>query len=299
MKRKRSSTPTQNRCNIPPATRSVQTSYNGCTLLQLPRELRVRILQNLLYSSELLGKNSDDSHKHISVRHFKKTFTFYPAILRVCRQVHYEGYEILYRQNTAKAAIILWSDGESSTVECLDDFIPLPDLGVTIAHSFIKWDVTVKLNTKIPKNVPDKIFTFISDILSVIPNLNKLKVRLELWDHRDLFDPESHIIFADPHDFDDIAEQIFRPFSSIRVRQVEFVDKREYPIRTTLPLSRLMMSDIPPPMTLHRLFNDLDLFLDNSLSEQSRRVVKARWPFSGWLVTSTTSMPFAPPYGCS
>ena len=115
----------------------------------------------------------------------------------------------------------------------------------------------------------------------MIPNLNKLKVRLELWDHRDLFDPESHIIFADPYDFDDIAEQIFRPFSIIRVRQVEFVDKREYPIRTTLSLSRLMMSDIPPPMTLHRLFNDLDLFLDNSLSEQSRRVVKARLALLG------------------
>ena len=36
------------------------------------------------------------------------------------------------------------------------------------------------------------------------------------------------------------------------------------------------MSDVPPPMTLHRMFNDLDHFLDNLLSEQSRRVVKAR-----------------------
>lgn len=201
MKRKRSSTPAQNPCYTPSATRSVPTCLKGCSLLQLPRELRVRILQHHLYSPEPLGTKSDDSHKHISERRFEKTFTFYPAILRVCLQVYEEGYEILYCRNTAKAAIILWSDGESSTVECLDNLVPLPDLGVTIAHHFIKWDVTVKLNTKIPKNVPDKIFSFISDILSVISNLNKVKVRLELWDHEDLFDPESHILFADPHYF--------------------------------------------------------------------------------------------------
>ena len=112
--------------------------------------------------------------------------------------------------------------------------------------------------------MPDTMLKFTSKILRAVSSLNKLKVRLELWDNEDLYDPESHVTFTDPQDFD------------IRARQVEFVDKREYPIRTTLPLSRFMMSDIPPSMTLHRLLNDLDLFLDDLLSEQSRRVVKAR-----------------------
>ena len=273
MKRKRSSTPTQNRYNTPSTTRSEQTNHKGCPLLQLPCELRVRILQHLLYSSESLGTKSDDNHKHISERRFKKTFTFCPTILRVCRQVYKEGYEILYCQNTARATLILWYDDECSSVNLLDG---IHYFGVTIAHRFIKWDVTVKLHIEIPKDMPDTIFRFISDILRVIPNLKDLKVRLELWDKEDLHDPESHITFADPHDFDDIAEQIFRPFSIIRVRQAEFINKQGYPIRTTLSLSRLMMSDIPPPMTLHKLFNDLNLFLDNSLSEQSQRVVKAR-----------------------
>ena len=275
MKRKRSSTPTQNRYNTSSTTRLEQTSHKGCPLLQLPRELRIRILQNLLYSSEPLGKKSDNNHKHISERRFKKTFKIYPAILVVCRQVYDQGYEILYRQNTATAIITLWHDDECSIVTCLDDLLPLHDLGVAFAQRFTNWDVTVKLNIEIPKDVPDTIFRFISDILREIPNLNKLKVRLELWDE-DLFDPGSHVTFADPRDFNDIAEQIFRPFSTIRVRQAEFVDKLGCPISTTLSLSRLMMSESPPPMTLHRLFNDLSLFIDDSLSEQSRRVVKAR-----------------------
>ena len=276
MVRKRSSTLTQNHCNTPSATRSVQTSLKGCPLLQLPHELRVLILQQLLYSPEPLGKKSDDNHEHISQRHFKKTFTFYPAILRVCRQVYKEGYEVLYYRNTAKATIILCFNDEHSIVECLDNIIPLHDLRAAIAHRFINWDVTVKLNIEFPKDMPDTMFRFTSNILRAVSSLNKLKVRLELWDNEDLHDPESHVTFADPQDFDDIAEQIFRPFSIIRVRQVEFIDKREYPIRTTLSLSRLMMGNIPPPMTLHRLFNDIDLFLDESLSEQSRKVVKAR-----------------------
>ena len=88
----------------------MQTSHKGFTLLQLPRELRVRILQNLLYSSELLGKKSNDNHKYISQRHYKKTFTFYPAILRVYQRVYKKGYEILYYQNIARATITLWYD---------------------------------------------------------------------------------------------------------------------------------------------------------------------------------------------
>jgi hypothetical protein len=277
MKRKRSLTLTQSRCNTSSTTRLEQSSHKVCPLLQLPCELRFRILQNLLYSSKPLGKKSDDNPKRIYGRRFRKNFKFYPAILAVCRQVYAEGYEILYRQNTATATMMLWDDDECSSVTCLKDLIPLHGLGVVICQRFTNWDVTVKLNIiKIPKDATDTIIRFTSDILREIPNLNKVKVRLELWKYRDLYDPESHVTFADPRDFGDIAEQIFRPFSTIRVRQAEFIDKLGYPIRTTLPLSRLMMSESPPPMTLHRLFNDLSLFIDGSLSGQSRRVVKAR-----------------------
>ena len=265
MKRKRSSTP--------PTRRSVQASHKGCTLLQLPRELRVQILQYLLYSPEPLGKKCDDNHGHISERRLQNTFTFYPAILRVCRQVYTDGYEILYCQNIASANILLCYDDECSSVDLLDGISPYR-LGGTISHRFLKWDISVKLHIEIPKGVPDKIFDFVSDILYVIPNLKHLKVRLEFYseDH----DPESHITFADPLDFDDIAEQIFRPFSTIRVRRAEFVDKQGNPIRTTLSLSGLMMSDTPPPMKLHSLFDDLERFLDDSLTAQSRKVFEAR-----------------------
>lgn len=207
MKRKRSSTS--------PATRSVQTSHKECTLLQLPSELRIRILQHLLYSPEPLGKKSDGNHKHISERHFKKTFTFHPAILRVCRQVHEEGCDILYCRNIAKANTTLCFNDEHSIVEYCDNIIPRHDLGV---HRFLNWDVTVKLNLEFPKDVLDTIVRFTSDILRVVSRLNRLKVRLELWDNEDLHYPESNISFADSHDFDDMAEQIFRPFSIIRVR---------------------------------------------------------------------------------
>ena len=273
MKRKRSLTSTQNHRNTPSTTRSVQTSLKGCPLLQLPREIRVLILQRLLYSPEPLGRKSVDNHEDISERRLMNAFTLYPAIMRVCRQVYDEGYEVLYCQNTAKATITLYHNDECSSVILLDG-IYLHSPGVIIQHRFIKWDVTVSLHIEIPREAPVTIFRFVSEILREIPNLKDLKVRLELWD--DVDDPDSHITFADPQDCADIAEQIFRPFSAIRVEQVEFIDKHGYLIHTTLPLSRLIMSDIPPPTTLHNLFNNLGLFLDDSLSEQSRRVVKAR-----------------------
>jgi hypothetical protein len=127
---------------------------------------------------------------------------------------------------------------------------------------------------QIPKDATNIIFDFVSGILRAIPNLNKLKVRLHLWDCPEFRELTT---FANSHDFDDVAEQIFRPFSTIRVRQAEFVDKSGYPIRSALSLSRWMTSDTaPPPVTLHELFGDLSSFLDDSLSKQSRRAVNAR-----------------------
>ena len=102
----------------------------------------------------------------------------------------------------------------------LDNLIPFDDLGVAIACRFTKWDVSVKLNINIPEDATNIIFDFVSGVLRAIPTLNKLKVQLNLWDH-----PERRK-FTNPHGFDDIAEQIFRPFSSIRVKQADFVDKQ-------------------------------------------------------------------------
>ena len=98
-------------------------------------------------------------------------------------RVHNEGYEILYCQNTATATIdIDHPDNERSTVEGLDSLIPLDDFGVAIACRFTNWDVTVKLNMNVSKGATGTIFDFVSDILRAIPNLNKLKVQLNLWD---------------------------------------------------------------------------------------------------------------------
>ncbi len=199
----------------------------------------------------------------------KRTFAFYPAILCVSQQVLNEGYEILYHQNTATATISLDSDDERSTVECLDNLIPFDGL---IACRFTTWNVTIKLNIQPSKYATNMIFDFVSRVLRANPNLNKLKVQLKLWDY-----PERRkfITFPNPHDFDDIAERILRPFSIIRIKQADFVDKQG--IRAALSLSKLMMSDTPPPpITLHELFNYLISFLHDSLPEQSFGVVKAR-----------------------
>ena len=193
----------------------------------------------------------------------KRTFTLYPAILCVSQQVHNEGNEVPYRQNTATATINLAPDGERSTIECLNRLIPFDDLGAAIACRSTKSYVTVRLNINIPEDATKIIFNFVSGILRAIPSLNKLKVQLNLWDYPE---PRKLITFANPPDFDDIAEQIFRPFSTIRVRQADFVDKQGYPIRATLSLSNLMMGDTTPsPITLHELFDDLISFLDGSL----------------------------------
>lgn len=223
-----------------------------------------------------MARRSDRGRERVSERRFTNTFQIYPAILVVCRQLYNEGYNILYRQNTATAKILLWHDDKCSIVTCLGDVIPLHGLGLEIAQRFRNWDITVELNIiDIPKDARGTIFRFLSAIFYEIPNLNKLKVRLERWVFDDDHDPGRDITFADPRDLDDIADQIFRPFSAIRVRQAEFVDKLGNPIRTTLSLARLMMSASPPPMELVSVLADLTLFIDDSLSEQSRKVVKA------------------------
>lgn len=190
----------------------MQTSHKECPLLQLPSELQVRILQHLLYSPEPLGMKfvGNAIWKRLLVRPNKRTFTLYPAILCVCQQVRNKWYEILYRQNTATATINLDPEGERSTIECLDNLIPFDDLGAAIARRFTKWDVIVRLNINIPEDAAKIIFEFVSGILRAIPNLNKLKVQLDLCAY-----PERResITFANPQDFDDIAEQIFREAS--------------------------------------------------------------------------------------
>ncbi len=251
------------RCNTPSA----------CPLLQLPRELRIRILQLLLYSPKPLGMEFVGDG-HLLSRPSKRTFAFYPAILGVSLQLHEEGYEVLYHQNTATATMNLDPEEGWSTTECLDNLIPLDNPGGAIACRFNKWDVTIRLNLDIPREATNTIFDFVSGVLRAIPDLNKLRVQLHLWDYPE---PRESITFANPHDFDDIAEQVLRPFSIIRVRQANFVDKHGHPIGAALPLSRLMMSDTaPPPITLHGLFGDLSTFLDHSLSEQSRTLVDVR-----------------------
>ena len=124
------------------------------------------------------------------------------------------------------------------------------------------------------KDATNITFDFVSGILRAIPDLNKLKVQLHLWDYPGHREP---ITFANPDDFHDIAEQVFRPLSTLRVRQAEFVDNHDHSIHAALSLSRFIMSDTaPPPITLHKLSDNLISFLDDLLSEQSRRVVKAR-----------------------
>ena len=123
---------------------------------------------------------NSDRLKHLLVKLNKRTFTFYSAILCVSQQVHNKGYEILYCQNTATATINLDSVDEHFTVKCLDNLIPFDDLGVAITCRFIKWDITVKLNVNISKDVTNTILNFVSGILHAISNLNKLKVQLNL-----------------------------------------------------------------------------------------------------------------------
>ena len=206
---------------------------------------------------------------------------FYPAILCVCRQIFDEGYEILYHHNTA-AAIIDGFD-QFYTVGHLNSIAPKELRDHKFARRFTKWSITFSVFFKHPdRHILDKIrdgtSVFISKILSVIPNLNELKGRIELEDYDSVTEIglDGIFVFANHLDLGDVAEQIFRPFSSVRVKNAEFVDQKGQPIRTTLSLSRLMMSDYPPLITLHKLYLDLIAFLEGSLSEDSHRVVTAR-----------------------
>ena len=190
------------------------------------------------------------------------------------RQVYNEGYEILYCQNTAKTTIDVDPYDTCSTIKCLGRFLPLDDSGTAIACRFIKWDVSVKLNINTPGSATTLTFKFVSGILRAVPKLNKLMVQLNLWKYADC---PGFIASADPHDLDDIMEQILRPFSIIRVRQVDFIDKEGHSISAASSLSTLMMSDTSPsPIMLHELYDDLISFLCNSLAEQSWRAIKIR-----------------------
>ncbi|MCJ1466851.1 hypothetical protein MMC07_005472 [Pseudocyphellaria aurata] len=275
MKRKRSIA-NQGRPQTRAATRSAQTSHKPFQLLLLPRELRILILRNLLYSAEPLGRAKGIPNRNLfHKRQSSRNFTFYPAILRVCRQVYNEGYEILYRHNIATASITSWHDDSTAVVMFLDDILlPLYIDEIAIAGHFSRWDVTLRVNLDVPKDVTDTIYYTIFDYLRPNPNLDVLTVRLKPLD--DPYNLGSSVAFDNSQDLEELAEQVFRPFSTLRVRQVEFVDEQGHSIRTTLSLARLMMSDSPPPITLHELWTILAKFLQNSLTEKSYRVMKAR-----------------------
>lgn len=223
------------------------------------------ILRYLLYSAEPL----------INYKQVK----FYPAILRVCRQIFEEGYEILYHHNTAEALI---GEYPSCFVECFTNLATVETPAKRVARRFSKWSIALDLFTCFEEDelgrIRDYILYFIAEILSTIPNL-ELRGRIELNSYdkvKHIWLASNHVGFANHLDFDDIAEQLFRPFSALRVKKADFVDQQGHPICTTLSLSRLMMSDNSPPINLHKLYLDLIAFLENSLSEESLRVVKGR-----------------------
>lgn len=278
MKRKRSSTQSQPHSNTfsitKRVTRSTTPSLKKCSLLQLPPEVRARILQHLLYSAEPLGRKSGvpvSMNRSITYRFNEKSFTLYPAILRVCRQIYEEGKDILYRQNTAKATLS-WRNERllfpPSSMSCLHNILPLGSHDFELTRRFTKWDVTVEVYLDCPRTVRFMVANFIFGILCTIPNLHELKVRL-LW-----YGMGNQIQIGNHQDFDDVAEQLFRPFSKLRVRKVDFVDKDGRPIRTMESLSRLMMSDTPPH-DLHGLLNNLYFFIDHSIAAPSRPMVKS------------------------
>lgn len=280
MKRKRSSSQPHRHSNTfsptKRVTRSTKFSHKESSLLQLPPELRLRILQHLLYSAEPLGSKGGDCvpQSCVLTYSFDQNFTLYPAVLRVCRQIYDEGKDILYRQNTAKAIMSSRDQflGSPPNIRCLHILSPWGSRELELTRHFIKWEVTVMVYQACPRNARAMVAEFISKILWEIPKLHELKVRLR-W-----YNECCGIRIANHQDFDDMAEQLFRPFSTLRVRKAEFVDQNDRPIRTILSLSRLMMSDTPPAHTLHDLLNDLNFFLDYSLTEPSRTVVKSRTP---------------------
>jgi hypothetical protein len=90
--------------------------------MELPTEIRLRILQELLWQRESLKITQEtDSHctcfgcsgkdKHPPARALRQsTFTFSPAILRTCRTLHQEGVSLLYNNTFACE---LWYDDDS------------------------------------------------------------------------------------------------------------------------------------------------------------------------------------------
>ncbi|MCJ1422468.1 hypothetical protein MMC29_000348 [Sticta canariensis] len=228
------------------------------------------ILRYLLYSAEPLIAYTK-----------RRLFKFYPAILRVCRKIYDEGYEILYHQKTAEATIA--EDDKMSLLGHIRRRATLVNAVLRAVRRFTKWSITVKLlkcfEEHMPDRIRDNISFFIEEILLPIRNL-ELKGRIELKDYDEVKGVylASNVGFANHLDFDDIAEQLFRLFSALRVKKADFVDQQGHPICSTLSLSRLMMSDKlrPSNFTLYELYADLNDFLEEELSEQSHRVVKAR-----------------------
>lgn len=224
------------------------------------------ILRYLLYSAETLF--TDDN-----------PFDLYPAILCVCRQIFDEGYEILYHHNTAEFSLTEYETWP--VAHYINSGFTSGISGDLIARRFTKWTITVTLESDFVEDTLDdvrnSIFKFASKILSAIPNLNKLKGKIRLCPPYDipseLWSDLNKDSFANKQDF---AEQVFRSLSMLRVRDAEFVDSKGYPLHSTLSLSRLMMSDTPPPITLYKLFKDLTAFLDGSLSRQARAVINRR-----------------------
>ena len=246
--------------------------------MQLPREVRTQILKYLLYSPEPLRKESFDSQTDESRNeiYVDPTFKFYPSILGVCRQLYLEGGNILYFQNIATATVTVWGSSDCVPFRYLDGVIS--EYSEKILRRFTRWDILVRVQFEDLETEIDTISKFVTETLSKIPNLTRLWVRLLIWGPQDELESDDAypFHFDNPRDLDDIAEQIFRPFSILRVKQAEFTDDEGKPLYSTLPLSRLMMSDHPSSVTLYKLISDLRYFLVDSLSETSLKILNPR-----------------------
>ena len=118
-KRSRVGDPLNEETSQPRKKRASQKKSSHLSLMQLPTEVRLQILQELLWQAKPLRIETYinwEDRDRIQMTRFepKASFRFCPAILRVCRQLHEEGEPMLY-ENTF--ACDIWFDDNGNPSE--------------------------------------------------------------------------------------------------------------------------------------------------------------------------------------
>jgi hypothetical protein len=250
-------------------------------LMKLPAEIRLKILRELLWHPQPLARETREisnlppfvPYLALPMRTQPRSYvveqtnySFYPAILAVCRQLNEEGSPVLYEENTVDVTVY-YDPLQYEFYRCdwMGYSSALASTSKSLSLRARKLRITVQVRS--PKHVTSKTMRrFVRELVKVLqanPQWCNLDVRLE--DH--VPDQMRDELLSDEEDEIQLDQEILRPFNLLR--RIQHVNFTGVSPQFAARLSNLVKSDCPV-IDLPKMYDSLEDYFNTCVSDELR-----------------------------